>query len=115
MTSYYMKVFASKCGYTPNVNRNSARWGFAGILTDINKDEVKELIDHLFNLPKRETDNYSLNWFLYNYDKVRDGLTRSKDYEAKRSKLMEASRERARKWASSGEHRVISNQFDNEE
>lgn len=109
LTTYYIKGFKAKYGNEPNVNRNIARQAFAGILMDINSEEVKSLIDYYFTTPPTGNKQHSLNWFLYNYDKVKDALVETANDRDSITALMRRSEEKAREWRERAESRVIGN------
>lgn len=115
MTSYYVKLYRAKYAKEPKINRNIAKQGFAGMLMDLSIDRAKELIDYYFNLDQAGTKDHSLNWFLYNYDKVAESLQDSKRRESVRIKLMQESRDRAREWETSGKSRITSSELSIEE
>lgn len=97
LSSYYEKAFEAKYGYKPNINRNTARWGWEGILLGgLKSKEVQELVD--FYLETGSTNKHSLQWFFYNYDQVITTRQQVIDDREHREKLRHESQERARKW-----------------
>lgn len=66
LTTYYVSAYTKAFNSRPVVNRNKARWGFESILMDYPPEDAKRLIDYYLE----HFENLSLDWFLFNYDKV---------------------------------------------
>lgn len=83
MTTYFTKKYKEVVGTSPSVNRNTARYGFEGLLMDYSPANARELVDYYI-------EHYSepvLQWFLYNYEKVD-----AEKQEKEEKKLSEAKR-----------------------
>lgn len=97
LSSYYEKVFQDKYGYKPTINRNTARWGWEGILSGgMKMVEVKSLIDFYFETGT--TNKHSLQWFFYNYDQVIQTRQEVISDREHREKLRRESQARAKEW-----------------
>lgn len=107
LTTYFVKGFTAKYGAAPNINRNIARQAFAGMLMDVDSAEVKRLIDYYFQTPSTGNKGHSLNWFLYNYDKVKDALVNTSDDRDSINALMRRSEQKAKEWRERAESRII--------
>lgn len=68
LTTYFGQKYKEKYAVPAKLNRVSARWGFDSILMDLSVDEIKSLIDYYFET--RSLNGHTLDWFLYNYDKL---------------------------------------------
>ncbi len=100
LTTYYVKAYTKRYKVAPNVNRNTARWGFESLLMDMPADTVKELIDYY--LTADSSRRHPLDWFFYNYERlVEDLADRQKDRE-ERARLRRESAERTRAWQERG-------------
>jgi hypothetical protein len=94
MTTYFIQAYNENVGKQPVVNRNKARWGFESVLMDYTPAQAKELIDYYL-------DSYadpSLEWFLWNYEKVEESY---KDAEKERqsvAKRRKETQERLEQW-----------------
>lgn len=108
MTSYYVTKYKEKYDRAPTgVNRNTARWNWEGILTDMNLDAAKKLVDFYF-----ETNNerkHPLDWFFYNYEKLEESQEALKAEKQRRAKVMEESAKRAAEWRARGNTGIGSN------
>src|SRR6478735_6121770 len=113
MTSYYMKGYKEKYGSAPNVNRNTARWGFDSVLHDMSKQHVKMLLDYYFEVPSDR--RHDLDWFFYNYEKLNRSKLEQEEAKAARTKLMEESRIRAEAWRKSGKQGIANAERDSQE
>lgn len=94
LTSYFISSYKNSRGHAPVVNRNKARWGFDAMLMDYLPERVKVLIDYYIN----HWDLPTLDWFLYNYEKVderKQEQVRRDDQQAKRLKETE---QRLKEW-----------------
>lgn len=107
MTSYYKKAFQEKYKYEPNVNRNTARWNWEGILTDMPASKAKELVDFYFSTTSQK--QHSLDWFFYNYDKLIESLSDLEKDRLRRKQLREESEKRAAEWRARGNTGIGSN------
>lgn len=66
LTTYYMTAYAEKVGRPASVNRNKSRWGFESILMDYTPTQARELIDYYLD----HWETPTVEWFLFNYEKV---------------------------------------------
>lgn len=97
LSSYYEKAFEKKYGYKPTVNRNTARWGWDGMLSGgLSMDEVKSLVD--FYLDTGSTDKHSLQWLFRSYDQLIVTRQQVQDDREHREKLRHESQLRAQRW-----------------
>lgn len=68
LVTYFGQKFKEKYAVAPKMNRHSARWGFDSMLMDLTEDEVRSLVDYYFET--RNLSGHTLDWFLYNYEKL---------------------------------------------
>ena len=109
MTDFYKKLYNEKTGHTPVYNRNTARWGFDGILRDYTEAQTKEMIEFFFTLSPAETRNFALDWFTYNYEKVWESLVQTKIDRGVKAMLLEESKRRTEEWLKREQSRTIGN------
>ena len=107
LTSYFLTTYKTKYKNSPVVNRNKARWGFEAVLMDFSMDEAKELID--FYLTTASANRHSLEWFLFNYDKMVTAKQSQKDDAERREQLRRESEQRAKEWRERGNTGISSN------
>lgn len=107
LTSYYITLYEQKYGSKPIVNRNSARWGFDGVLTDMGMTEAKHLLDYYFTTiqPKR----HALNVFFYSYDELYEAMKIQEEDIARRAEYRKETKKRAEEWVARGHKRIADN------
>lgn len=113
LISYYETKYKEKYGTAPNLNRVTARWNFDSVLRSMGAPQVKELIDYYFTTPP--TKRHELDWFFYNYDKLRSAFIDAQEDREYRAKLMEESKIRAERWRQSGKRGIADNKRGTEE
>lgn len=94
MTSYFVKRYGEVLGRDPIVNRNKARYGFEGILMDFSPDGAKKIIDYYLE----HYESPTIEWFLYNYEKVVASKEESAEEERARQARREATQKRLEEW-----------------
>jgi hypothetical protein len=94
LSTYFKDKFEEVVGYAPVINRNKARWQFESILMDYSPTESRHLID--FYLEHWSAP--SLDWFLYNYDKVVEEKQAREKSEAAAEKRRQQTKERLEEW-----------------
>lgn len=104
LISYFMKKYKEKYKVEPAVNRHSARWGFDSVLMDLSVQDVKGLMDYYFTTDS--TKRHSLDWFLYNYEKLIEAMTEQLRDAQRRAKLRKESEERAKEWRERGKQGI---------
>lgn len=107
MTTYYINAFRERYKRDPNVNRNTARWNWEGILTDMPPSKAKELVDFYFSTTSQK--QHALDWFFYNYDKLRDTMSDQEVDRERRRKMRAESEARAAEWRARGNTGIASN------
>lgn len=107
MTTYYMNAFREKYKREPRVNRNTARWHWEGMLTDMPPAEAKKLVDFYFTTSSQK--QHALDWFFYNYDKLQESMSDIDLDRERRKKLREESEKRAAEWRARGNKGIGSN------
>lgn len=104
LISYYETIYKRQYGTKPLLNRYKARWGFDSVLMDMPMAEAKALLDYY--VESGNARNRDLEWFFYNYDKLREAHEKVKDDAVKRKALMEESRRRAEEWRRRGKRGI---------
>lgn len=96
LTSHYIKVYTSKYGTKPVVNRNTARWGFDSILYDMTVKEAYDLVDYY--LETNSSVDHSLQWFFNNYDRLLTHREDAKKDAEHRRRVRQESEQRVKEW-----------------
>lgn len=95
LTTYYIDKHTEVVGKTPRVNRNKSKWGWEAMLIDYNPVEARELIDHYL---EHYADKPSLEWFLYNYEKVDEAKAEYEERKVATAKRMNETQKRLEEW-----------------
>jgi hypothetical protein len=94
MTTYFASQYAAKVGSSAPVNRNKARWGFEAMLMDYTSEQARTLVDYYLE----HWDNPSIEWFLYNYEKVDVALQEHNERELASAKRRAVTQQRLEEW-----------------
>lgn len=65
--SQYIKLYSSKYGTNPIVNKYKEKWAVQSLIDDFGIDEVNQIMQYYFKLPK---DGHTLNWFYNNFSSL---------------------------------------------
>jgi len=93
-TTYFVKKFEEVNGWQPVVNRNKARWGFEAILMDFSPTETRQFIDYYLKYYTK----LSIDWFLFNYDKVIESYREHEKNEKIVAQRREETAQRLEEW-----------------
>lgn len=94
MTTYFMTAYQEVFETRPVVNRNKARWGFESMLMDYTPAQAKELIDYYLDANLTP----SLEWFLWNYDKVDEAYQEHEKNRLLAAQRRKETQERLKQW-----------------
>src|SRR5690348_5133832 len=90
LIDYFSKTYVKKVGRDASFNRNKARWGFEGMLMDYSPTDARTLVDFYLD----HWDNPNMDWFLYNYEKVDEGLQEHNERETSAAKRRAVTQQR---------------------
>src|SRR3954469_2265621 len=96
LVSYFVKKYELHYGKTPNINRYTAKWGFEAMLGGMKKSEAQDLVDYYFTAESHTS--HSVEWLLYNYEKVSENKTNAEINRSRMDSLREQTRLRAEEW-----------------
>lgn len=94
LTTYWMQAYNEVVGRQVTVNRNKARWGWEGLLMDFTPTEARELVDYYL----RHYDKPSIEWFLFNYEKVDAERQERAKKAAEAERRRHVTEERLKEW-----------------
>ena len=94
LTTYFVGKVKEDSGKAPVVNRNKARWGFESVLMDFSPSDARELIDFYVAHWERP----SIEWFLFNYDKVCVAREEHEEDARRRAERRRITQERVERW-----------------
>lgn len=107
LTSKYIDLYVATYGTKPSVNRYSARWGFEAVLMDYTPSEAVKLLEYYFSTYSNK--KHSLDWFLYNYEKLASLREESKVAHERQRVMMEESQRRVEEWRARGNYGIEGN------
>ena len=113
MVDYYIKAYSARYEEKPIVNRNTARWGFDGILRSMPTPEAKKLVDYYFET--ESPNQHSADWLFRNYDKLLIAMRDTEADRKERARLRAESKKRTEEWLASGHRGIASYQRSTEE
>lgn len=94
LTTYFIQKYTDVVGKKPSVNRNKARWGFESILMDYTPTDARGLIDYYME----HYNNPTVEWFLFNYEKVDNAKQEHEENEAAAERRRAATAKRLEEW-----------------
>lgn len=94
LTTYFINAYEKRFSKAAVVNRNRARWGFESLLMDYSPVVARDMIDFYIN----HWDDPTLDWFLFNYDKVDVAKTEHDAQELSRAKRRAETAKRLEEW-----------------
>lgn len=94
LTTYFVSQYTNIVGRSPVVNRNKSRWGFESMLVDYSSQNVKDLIDYYLN----HYDSPSIDWFLFNYDKIDLSMQEAAAQAVASAKRRKETEKRLKEW-----------------
>lgn len=94
LTTYFITAYTEKMGRKPAVNRNKARWQAESVLMDYSASDARELLDYYLE----HYENPSLEWFMFNYEKVDEAKHDHDEQEKISAKRREATAQRLEEW-----------------
>lgn len=94
LTTYFVNKYNEVMGRAVVVNRNKAKWGFESILMDMTVIEAQALIDFYI----RYYDKPSIDWFMYNYEKIVEQKQDHEKQEKSAAKRREITAARLEEW-----------------
>ena len=96
LVTYFVEQYTETYGFKPVLNRYAARWGFDSILHDLSVAQTKELVDFYFSTAS--ANKHSLDWFLYNYDKLLVSMAAAAKDRETLARLREETKQRTEEW-----------------
>lgn len=94
LTTYFVQKVKEETDRQPVVNRNKARWGWDSVLIDYTPSQARELIDYYVE----HYDRPSIEWFLFNYEKVDLAKQEHEENESRQRARRKATQERLEQW-----------------
>jgi hypothetical protein len=86
-SSLYLDKYNKKC----ILNKYRDKWAMIDVIESVGFERAKELIGYYFRLSNRS--GHSLQWFLYNFDRLDDMLKKSEQDMHKRAIMREKTKQ----------------------
>jgi hypothetical protein len=67
LLSLYQNLYKEKYGKAPSINKFREKWAMQDVIDSVGFDRAKELLEYYFNLTKH---GHTIQFFLYNFDKM---------------------------------------------
>ena len=107
LVTYFETLYQKQYRQKPSLNRYKGRWGFDSVLMDMTMKEAKELLTYY--IESGMAKGRDLEWFFYNYDKIKETHERVKDDVERTKAIREESRKRAEEWRKRGKQGITGN------
>lgn len=89
LVSLYSSLYKDKYKKNIIINKHREKWAMADVIDSVGFDKAKELLTYYFKIDR---GSHSIDWFLYNFDKLDYMLTQIKDDAERRKKIMQATK-----------------------
>ena len=89
LLSLYIALYKTKYNKAPVVNRYREKWAMKDVIDTVGFDRAKELLEYYFRCNK---PGHPLNWFLYNFDRIDDNLSKTQNDFERRKMLREQTK-----------------------
>lgn len=87
----YSNKYFEKYNKSCQMNKYRDKWAMIDLIDSVGYDRGRELIDYYFKTTSN--NRHSLNWFMYNFDRLDDMLTKTELDIIRREKMREATRQ----------------------
>lgn len=91
LLNIYAKEYESKYGRPCQMNKFRDKWAMLDLIDSVGYERAKELIAYYFKTTSN--NRHSLQWFMYNFDRLDDMLGKLEADKVRREKIRAATRE----------------------
>lgn len=91
LLTLYSKEYESKYGRKCQINKFRDKWAMIDLIDSVGYDRAKELISYYFKTTSN--NRHALQWFMYNFDRLDDMLTKTEADKIRREKIRRATKE----------------------
>ncbi len=85
----YLSIYKEKYNKTLTINKFREKWAMQDVIDSVGFDRAKELLEYYFHLTKH---GHTIQFFLYNFDKMDTVRTEIEKDKAKRRLLLEETK-----------------------
>lgn len=86
----YSKTYNEKYNRPCQMNKYRDKWAMIDLIDSVGYDRSRELIVYYFKTTS--SNRHSLNWFMYNFDRLDDMLSKTEADSVRRAKIREATK-----------------------
>lgn len=90
LVSLYSSLYKEKYDKSIVINKHREKWAMSDVIDSVGFDRAKELLIYYF---KTNRTGHTLQWFLYNFDKLDSTLTASQEDAERRKKMRALTKE----------------------
>lgn len=91
LLTMYSNEYELKYGKSCQINKFRDKWAMLDLIDSVGYDRAKELISYYFKTTSN--NRHSLQWFMYNFDRLDDMLMKTEADKIRREKIRRATRE----------------------
>jgi hypothetical protein len=89
LLSLFQNLYKEKYGKATSINKFREKWAMQDVIDSVGFDRAKELLEYYFNLTKH---GHTIQFFLYNFDKMDTVRTEIEKDKEKRRLLLEETK-----------------------
>jgi hypothetical protein len=89
LLSLFQNLYKEKYGKAPSINKFREKWAMQDVIDSVGFDRAKELLEYYFKLTKH---GHTIQFFLYNFDKMDTVRTEIEKDKEKRRLLLEETK-----------------------
>ena len=89
LLTLFQNLYKEKYNKAPSINKFREKWAMQDVIDSVGFDRAKELIEYYFHLTKH---GHTIQFFLYNFDKMDAAKTEIEKDKEKRRLLLEETK-----------------------
>lgn len=86
----YASLYKGKYSRSCSLNKYRDKWAMLDVIESVGYDRAKQLIEYYFSLSNKA--GHTLQWFLYNFDRLDEMLRKSEEDNRKRMEIREKTK-----------------------
>jgi hypothetical protein len=89
LVTLYTNLYKNVYNRDPKVNKHRDKWAMQDVIDSVGYERAKQIMEYYFKITK---PGHPMNWFLYNFDRLDDVMTKKQEDELRRQKLREQTK-----------------------
>lgn len=94
LVTLYIQCFEDKYSRKPLVNRHRVKWGFQDMISDLNYNSARDVIEYYFKTSGQS--GHPIDFLLYNYEKIFQVMEEIKKDQKNREELRKQTEQRVK-------------------